>query len=55
MLDVPIRATQQYPAGLGTTVPQLANTRGDPGQDQFLGHRGCGFRRLAAAGASARS
>lgn len=24
MLDVPIRATQQYPAGLGTTVPQLA-------------------------------
>jgi len=24
ILDVPIRATQQYPAGLGTTVPELA-------------------------------
>jgi nicotinamidase-related amidase len=25
LLDVPIRATEQYPAGLGPTVPQLAD------------------------------
>jgi nicotinamidase-related amidase len=48
LLDVPIRATEQYPAGLGPTVPQLAaypqavlakttfSAAGDPGWSGLL-------------------
>jgi nicotinamidase-related amidase len=52
LLDVPIRATQQYPAGLGATVPQLA---GYPSQTldktSFAATGDPGFAALLPAGA----
>src|SRR5438552_7399455 len=30
LLDVPVRATEQYPKGLGPTVPELARRLGQP-------------------------
>jgi nicotinamidase-related amidase len=62
ILDVPIRATQQYPAGLGPTVPQLAgyptqtldktsfSATGDPG---FAAMLPAGTSQILLAGAEA--
>src|SRR2546429_8551125 len=47
LLDVPVRATEQNPAGLGPTVPPLSGyPQAGPAQTMFLG---AGRPRLPAA------
>ena len=63
LLGVPIRATQQYPAGLGATVPELAGypaetldktACGYSASGGTVGPRPAGFCSVARTGTSSR-